>query len=201
MKILQPLIGKRFITLLTDGRIADKTIKLGQIELLDKCSPEPAGYLTCPLNVQSIPNPIALGIICLMLGGVYTIGIQLILFTFKTSMLQNVAITFISLLIIAIMLGPAPWCIGRGNIWGLYIFLILYLIDIVIVLTYVLFFILNFSLHNLSLQEITTSILLITLIWLCKKTLNSNLFINFVSYCRIRRLSLEVCTIKRKIKH
>lgn len=200
MKILRPLIGKRFISLLKDGRIANKSIKTGPIELLEKCSSEPARYLPSPLNPQSIPNPIALGIICLILGGVYTIGIQIILFAFKISIFQNVAITFSSLLIIAIMLGPAPWCIGRGNIWGLYIFLILYLVDIIIVLTCVLIFTLNLFLHNVCLQEITPSILLIILTWLCQKTLNSNLFINFVSYCRIRHLSLEVCN-KRKIKH
>lgn len=201
MKILQPLIGKRFILLLTDGRIANKTIKFGKIELQEKCSPESEGYLTWSLDGLSIPNPIALGIICLILGGIYTIGIQLILFTVKASMFQNVSITFISLLIIAILLGPAPWCIGRGNIWGLYILLALYLTDTIIVFTCVLLSISNLFLHNTPLQEIAPSILLITLTWLCQKTLNSTLFINFVSYCRIRRLSLEVCTIKRKIKH
>lgn len=198
MEIIKALIGHSFLTLISECRENHEIIKEGGGRLFQKSTPILESYFSKPVFMQSIPNPISIGLLCLVFIIIYVCGIARILDQFDLSPPIYVSFFFPALTIVAIFLASIPFAIGRGKKWGVNATLTIYLLGLTITLISIsltlagYFTVIDFG------RKIKLIPIQIIAIYLARCIINGDSFHKLVSYFQTKRLVFEVCKIKQR---
>lgn len=200
MKIIKAIIGHNFLTLISECRKNQDIIKEGGSRLLQKSTPTLESYFSKPVFMQSIPNPISVGLLCLVFIIIYVSGIAGILDQFDLSPPVYVSFFFSALTIVAIFLASIPFAIGRGKKWGVNATMTIYLLGLTITLTSISLTLAGYlttidfgsKIKLIPIQVITT--------YLARCIINSYSFHKLISYFQIKKLVLEAYKIKERMK-
>lgn len=199
MKILEWLVGKKFLKLVIEGNKTRKILKEGNDQLLQLSSPELENYYSKPIFMQAIPNPLSPGVLSVLFIIIYVCGVGGILAYFELSPPVYVMLSFSQVPVVAVCIVSMLWAIGRGNIWGLIVILYFYLSGLLLtVVSFILLFTIYFESCG-GIEKLELIPVQLIVIFIARDIMNGEALIRLVSYYQLRRIAQEVYKIRNKL--
>lgn len=185
MKII---IGVKFISLFKMDKKATQLSKTKDVVSSEWSSSKLKGMITNEWHRRFRPNPISIGLLCVLFVVLYVCGCGMIFdyCNFPTKVNALVSLSFISA--IAIIIPAIPYSLGRGHTFGLQIILLVYFLDILLTLTGFVLMVMKSVETALVIKQLILFPLQILLIYLCYSIMNSESFSRVVLFYQTQRL-------------
>lgn len=191
MNIMNLLLGEKFISLYTSGKIASRLINKDSPHLLQQSFPELKNSYSSPLFMQEIPNLLSTGVLSVLFLIIYVFGAGGILTNFNLTPPVYVSLFFGPVIIISAVMTSMFWAIGRGYLWALSVILYLYLLGGGISLISFLITFASLSESKHIFNDIKYIPIQIIILYIIRNIINGESFSTAILYFRERRIAFE----------
>ncbi|HEX4504036.1 MAG TPA: hypothetical protein VH187_23195 [Scandinavium sp.] len=198
MKRTKPTPGTAFSALTSDGRKSHKAIKLGGEALLKHSSPEMEVYFSHPQKKRP-PSTFAAAILMPIFLALFVINSQTIINFFDLTAESSSIISLSTMLISSIFLGPIPYCLGRGNVWGLLLIHYFYSFNLSMSPIAICIMVSEIIKSRALAPHFIVLAMLLSLIFLCSKIINGKSFNKMVRFYANRRIALKALQVRGHI--